>query len=633
MKKVSCLLLLIVLASAGSASADISGTISYTGASTAPIHVFTSTDPTFDDEDEMTYVTLDSPGGYTLTGLADGTYYIVAMISNIDDDEDIKKTDPWGLYGTWGNLTPVTITGGSNVSGIDISLVDGTEENPNPYYEKYSIELWSSNWHYGESYLVDFKVSDPDHEVTSVDVTGPGITTPFILVYDNDEKIWRRTEDRLVNFHNSPPTPPLIYTFTIVDPSSTTVETDTVESFLSEYATKLSPSGGETITGSLVFSWTWDYPDYTYWVKLHDAEGNQIWDAYDLTVESVIYDGQVLTSGAEYHYEVAVEDGYGNLSHAEESFVYQATPADPTTASVGTYHYYPETLFPGMSEYEVSFTVRGSEISSVTVEGPNISSTSLDNTQSTSGEWRWNKHVGLSVKPTVGDTYTLHVTYNNSTTEDFTDSVTGVIEEFPTIFSPVHGSTIATTTPTFEWSALTIDLSKLSIMVVDSDEGRFLWMGDGLKGETSVEYNIDGKGEPLQSGKKYIWAVLYRDASDDNGAFVFGEFTVYEGSISVEEDIHPSVFNVSQNYPNPFNPVTTLEYAVPAGTDDRITLKVYNMRGTMVNTLVDHVESPGVHSVVWDGRDYAGNTMSSGVYIYRLKAGNFVQSNKMMLMR
>ncbi len=612
-------------------TATISGNISYSGTSTGTIYVVAFTDPTF-NEDEIAYVELSSLGSYTLPGLADGTYYVASImtIDSDDDDDDVKMTDPWGVYGTWENPTSVTITGGSDVSGIDITLVDGTEENPNPFNEeeeKYSVRLWSSNWHYGESYIIDFKVWDPYHEATSVEVTGYGITDTFSLVYDNNEKVWRRPNDKILDFGSSPPTPPLTYTFTIVDPSATTVKTDTVESFVSVYATNLSPSGGETITGSLVFSWTWADPGYTYWVKLHDAEGNQVWSAYDLTEKSVVYDGPVLTSGAEYYYEVAVKDGYGNLSHAEESFVYQTTPAAPTNASVGTNHYYPETLFPGMDEYDLSLTVRGSDISSVTVEGPNVTLTSLEYEETLdSHEWRWTKHVGLPGKPSIGDTYVFHVTYNNSTTEDLTASVTGVIEEFPTIISPVHGSTITTTIPKFEWSALTIDVSQIGIMVTDLEAGILMWIGEVSKEATSVVYNFDGEGESLQPEKRYLWIILYRDESDDNGAMVFSVFTV-DKEAGVEEDMNtalPFVFYLSQNYPNPFNPLTTISYQLPFS--GQVSIKVYDIIGQEIATLVNEFKEPGEYTVIWTAED-----MPSGLYFCTLKASGFTETRKMVL--
>lgn len=94
------------------------------------------------------------------------------------------------------------------------------------------------------------------------------------------------------------------------------------------YATDLSPSSGETVTDPLVFSWTGVGAGYTYSVELNDAQGNQIWNAYELTTTSVSYDGPDLTPGMTYSYRVVVEDGYGNGSFADVNFVYQVASVE-----------------------------------------------------------------------------------------------------------------------------------------------------------------------------------------------------------------------------------------------------------------------------------------------------------------
>ncbi|MDP2982045.1 MAG: T9SS type A sorting domain-containing protein [Candidatus Latescibacter sp.] len=312
---------------------SISGNISYTGAQTGKTVVAAFTSPDF-QHDPTAIIELDSPGAYTISGLIDATYYVVSVLSNPvqGDDQgeyDVQKTDPWGVYGTWGNLTPVTITGGNGISGINITLVDGTEDHPNPFYEEeelYSAESKSHNWQYGKHYFVDFEVGDSDHKAASVEVTGPGITGSLMLDYDNNEKRWNSWyKSKSLDLGSSPPTPPLTYTFTIVDPDSTTVKTDVVESFVSVYATNLSPSKGDTITGSLIFSWRGVGLGYTYSVELHDAQGNQVWDSDDLRTTSVRYDGPALIRDAEYSYWVKVQDAYGNSSYADQSFVYHAS--------------------------------------------------------------------------------------------------------------------------------------------------------------------------------------------------------------------------------------------------------------------------------------------------------------------
>jgi len=90
----------------------------------------------------------------------------------------------------------------------------------------------------------------------------------------------------------------------------------------------------------------------------------------------------------------------------------------------------------------------------------------------------------------------------------------------------------------------------------------------------------------------------------------------------------PTAFGLDLNYPNPFNPSTTIRYALPEAAS--VSLVVYNILGQQVRTLVNGAQGPGVHSAVWDGRDEAGRMAATGVYIYRLQAGAFVQVKKML---
>ena len=93
----------------------------------------------------------------------------------------------------------------------------------------------------------------------------------------------------------------------------------------------------------------------------------------------------------------------------------------------------------------------------------------------------------------------------------------------------------------------------------------------------------------------------------------------------------PDEFALRQNYPNPFNPNTTIEYQLPREADVRIT--IYNMAGQSVTTLVHQSMDAGYHRVSWDGTTDVGRMVSSGVYIYRIHAGDYTQTRKMILMR
>ncbi len=94
----------------------------------------------------------------------------------------------------------------------------------------------------------------------------------------------------------------------------------------------------------------------------------------------------------------------------------------------------------------------------------------------------------------------------------------------------------------------------------------------------------------------------------------------------VQEDHVPTRYSLGQNCPNPFNPVTTFSFALPERS--RVTVKLYDVAGREVRTLVDEVVEPGCHSVLLDAHD-----LSSGVYFCRMTAGVFVETRKLVLMK
>jgi hypothetical protein len=93
----------------------------------------------------------------------------------------------------------------------------------------------------------------------------------------------------------------------------------------------------------------------------------------------------------------------------------------------------------------------------------------------------------------------------------------------------------------------------------------------------------------------------------------------------------PAKFSLSQNYPNPFNPMTTIEYSLPE--QSQVTLEVFNILGQRVKTLVNAVEPIGRHRIVWDGKDAQGKDVASGIYFYRLEAGEFTDSKRMVILK
>ena len=88
----------------------------------------------------------------------------------------------------------------------------------------------------------------------------------------------------------------------------------------------------------------------------------------------------------------------------------------------------------------------------------------------------------------------------------------------------------------------------------------------------------------------------------------------------------PTDFELNQNYPNPFNPSSTINFGIPEASDVRI--DVFNMLGQHISTLVDGKMQAGYHSVIFEA-----SSLSSGIYIYRIVAGDFVQTKRMMLIK
>jgi hypothetical protein len=88
----------------------------------------------------------------------------------------------------------------------------------------------------------------------------------------------------------------------------------------------------------------------------------------------------------------------------------------------------------------------------------------------------------------------------------------------------------------------------------------------------------------------------------------------------------PEEFALGQNYPNPFNPSTRIDYQLP--TKGNVTLRIYDILGRLITTLVDKEQDPGYYNVIWDASKYA-----SGIYIYAIKSGSFTSSKKLILLK
>jgi hypothetical protein len=152
------------------------------------------------------------------------------------------------------------------------------------------------------------------------------------------------------------------------------------------------------------------------------------------------------------------------------------------------------------------------------------------------------------------------------------------------------------------------------------NDGTGTWLGDG---------RLDGtlRFDSIQ--------LTYNPGSAAEGTIYFDDLRwLKRVPVDVDEPAAtlPNAFALHQNYPNPFNPETTIRYQIPSQRQ-RVVLAIYDVTGKIVKTLVDVEQPAGNYTIHWDGKDIDGRPVASGTYLYKLTAGEFVQTKRMMLVR
>ncbi len=188
--------------------------------------------------------------------------------------------------------------------------------------------------------------------------------------------------------------------------------------------------------------------------------------------------------------------------------------------------------------------------------------------------------------------------------------------------------------------------------------------GDGALDLAVINYSVyevllyinDGSGDftfqnkyPVGRAPRALVTLDYDDDGDNDLAVAcHGGFSFYNerGGLSIlknrlydvtaaddEDDLPalPTEYRLSQNYPNPFNPTTTIEYSLSRSTF--VAIDIFNIIGQRVTTLENSYKEAGEHSVIWNGRDESGKPVSTGIYLYRMTAGNHTETKKMTLVK
>ncbi|HDS01363.1 MAG TPA: T9SS type A sorting domain-containing protein, partial [candidate division Zixibacteria bacterium] len=161
------------------------------------------------------------------------------------------------------------------------------------------------------------------------------------------------------------------------------------------------------------------------------------------------------------------------------------------------------------------------------------------------------------------------------------------------------------------------DKVSISAAVLGRDQ---VFEGSGLI--ATLQFNL------LTSGEAEL-VLSDADIRDNQNNNLLGEGFISEPIASAAA--LPDRYELGQNHPNPFNPETEISYSLPE--DTWVTIKVYNISGQLVKTLVDDVKPAGRHTVSWNGTNQSNSRVATGVYFYRMETERFQKTAKMILVK
>ena len=199
---------------------------------------------------------------------------------------------------------------------------------------------------------------------------------------------------------------------------------------------------------------------------------------------------------------------------------------------------------------------------------------------------------------------------------------------FP-LLSPAPGATIATSNPRFVWNrSFDPDGDNVEYILHYSTSNLFDNV-IALMGIHDTSFTLAPNS--LVPNTTYYWRVVASDTREGFATSAVHQFATGAVLSAEGTEALPTTFGLAQNYPNPFNPETAIRFQVPE--QSVITLRIFDILGRVVATLVNEERPAGFYTTVWNGRDVAGQQVASGIYFYRIEAGSFVETKRMLLLR
>jgi len=209
----------------------------------------------------------------------------------------------------------------------------------------------------------------------------------------------------------------------------------------------------------------------------------------------------------------------------------------------------------------------------------------------------------------------------DETTKQVKISVDGGFREERIIAGKLNITDIS---PDSEWLLYTDTTSGMSQCAYNLLTGELTAVIPEVRSETSnARFSPDGSEICLN--------IIETDIYGEKSEIYLSDFDITPDATSYYEKRIPYRFELKKSRPNPFNNSTTIEFSIPA--DGFTSLVIYNMLGQKVRELVAESMTAGTHTVVWDGRDDHGNTLSSGIYLSLLQMGKHRAKGRMTLMK
>jgi hypothetical protein len=127
------------------------------------------------------------------------------------------------------------------------------------------------------------------------------------------------------------------------------------------------------------------------------------------------------------------------------------------------------------------------------------------------------------------------------------------------------------------------------------------------------------------------WSVKATDGIDESAEISDSFYIIYNDYLDIDNENIPESFAVFSAYPNPFNPATTISYLIP--TDGFVDVTIFDMMGREIKNLVSSKQANGYKSIRWDATNNQNQTVTAGVYIYKIEYGDFVANRKMIFLK